>query len=89
MAINKICVIGVAQLTGLLMLLVLSACSSLDRAIDTKNGIKYSNNKSVKTLEAPEGITPPEFDTTFSLPENSAATNKQSAIDLTPPDLTK
>lgn len=87
---KKMWMIGVTKLAGLSLLVVLTACSAVDRAIDTKNGINYSNNKTVKVIEAPEGITPPEFDTTFTLPENASVSSKQqSDIDLTPPDLTK
>ena len=67
----------------------LSGCSSVDGALDTTTGVKYSNNASVAVLKSPEGLVSPEYDMTFALPENSKYDKKPILVDIRPPDLLK
>ena len=67
----------------------LSACTSVDSALDTTTTVKYTNNQSVAVLRSPEGLVAPEYDTRFALPEGGATTNQSSAVDIRPPDLIK
>jgi uncharacterized lipoprotein len=71
------------------MLVGLSACSSVDNALDTTTAVKYANNASVAVLKSPKGLVPPEYDMTFALPESSAVTNNPTLVDIRPPDLIK
>lgn len=60
----------ISKVFVLLMLMSLSACSTVDNFIDTKNRINYKNNRSVKALDFPPDLTAPEFDMAFALPSN-------------------
>jgi uncharacterized lipoprotein len=57
------------QSVFLLLLLSLTACSTIERFTDSKREVNYSNNASVKLLEFPPDLTKPEFDSEFSLPQ--------------------
>jgi len=67
----------------------LSACSSVDNALDTTTAVKYSNNVSVAVLKSPEGLVPPEYDMTFALPETHVNSTQSVVVDIRPPDLIK
>lgn len=69
----------------------LSACTSVDKALDTTTGVNYSHNKSVAVLQSPKGIVPPEYDMTYALPESNTNTSatKSTVVDIRPPDLVK
>jgi uncharacterized lipoprotein len=71
------------------VLMGLSACSSVDNALDTTTGVKYSNNASVAVLKSPEGLVSPEYDMTFALPESGQYDKKPTLVDIRPPDLLK
>ena len=71
------------------MFVGLSACSSVDNALDTTTGVKYTNNASVAVLKSPDGIVAPEYDMAFALPENSEYDKKPTLVDIRPPDLLK
>jgi len=73
----------------MLMFLSVSACSSVDNALDTKKGVNYTGNTSVNILKSPKGIVVPEYDMTFALPEGDASLKGQTAVDIRPPDLIK
>lgn len=50
-------------------LIGVSACSSVDRFMDTNNRINYKNNKSAKKiLDFPPDLTAPEYDMAFAMP---------------------
>ncbi len=76
-------------LLGISMLMGLSACSSVDNALDTTTAVNYSNNQSVAVLKSPEGLVSPEYDMSFALPEGGPANSQASAVDIRPPDLVK
>jgi len=71
------------------LVLSLSACSSVDNALDTKVGVNYHNNTEVNILKSPEGLVAPEYDMTFALPEGDVNSNNQSVVDIRPPDITQ
>lgn len=51
------------------VLIGVSACSSVDRIMDTKNRINYQHSKSVKkVLDFPPDLTAPEYDMAFVMP---------------------
>ncbi|MEE9445261.1 MAG: hypothetical protein V3V19_06330 [Cocleimonas sp.] len=74
---------------GLIALLVLSitACSSMDNALDTKVGINYRNNTTVNVLVSPEGLVAPTYDMRFALPKGEVNSNNKTVVDIRPPDL--
>jgi uncharacterized lipoprotein len=74
---------------ALTVLLSLTACSKVDSALDTKNGVSYHDNKSIKVLKSPEGLVAPEYDMTFALPETDISSKNQTLVDIRPPDLTQ
>lgn len=65
------------------IVLLSSACSSVDRLVDTTNGINYKKSSSIKTLEFPPDLTAPEFDSAFALPSSgsvkASSINRQAA----------
>lgn len=65
----------------------LSACSSVDNALDTTTAVNYTNNASVAVLKLPEGISSPEYDMTLALPENSQNNKSPATVDIRPPGL--
>ena len=67
------------------LLLGLSACSTLDNLTDTKSGINYNKNKTVKVLDFPPDLTAPKYDHAFALPSDgvilaSSLTNNKLGI---------
>ena len=58
-------------LNGLVCTLVLSGCSKIDSALDSKGAVNYQQNQAtVKAMEIPPDLTAPEYDSAFAMPEN-------------------